>query len=118
MASRAVDESRSVDAWGPVRRGFAVWLADGRRGSVADIRIEVSGAVELVVATGLFFRTTVTVGAAQLEAILPGERRIIAGQPRDGCHEPRPDADAETIGALLRLPVKDASSTDSPLDAA
>lgn len=118
MASRAVDESRSVEAWGPVRRGFAVWLADGRRGSVADIRIEPSGAVELVVATGLFFRTTVTVGAAEIEAILPGERRIIVGPQHDGCHEPRPDAGAETIGAPLRLPVKVASSTDSPLEAA
>ena len=101
---------------GPCRRGFAVWLADGRRGSVSDIRVEPSGAVKLLVATGLFFRTIVMVGAAEIEAILPGERRIIVGQPHDGCHGPRPDADAET--EPVRLPVKGATSTDSPLDAA
>lgn len=117
LASGAV-EGRSTDEWGPVRRGFAVWLADGRRGSVADIRLGQSGAVELLVATGLFFRTVVTVQAAEIEAILPRERRIIVGQPGDGCHEPRLEADSESLGGPVRLPVRRAAPTESPPDAA
>ena len=116
MARGAVHEPRSVEAWGPVRRGFAVWLADGRRGSVADIRVESSGAVKLLVATGLFFRTIVMVGAAEIDAILPGERRIIVGQPHDDSEWPRPNANAER--EPVSLPVEGATSTDSPLEAA
>ena len=56
------------------------------------------------------------VGAAEIEAILPGERRIIVAEPDDGCHWPRPNADRE--GEPVRLPVKHATSTDSPMDAA
>ena len=117
LASDAV-EGTSTDEWGPVRRGFAVWLADGRHGSVADIRLGPGGAVELLVATGLFFRKLVAVRAAEIEAILPGERRIIVGQPADGCHEPRLQAAAECLGAPVRLPVERSSSSNSPHDAA
>jgi hypothetical protein len=116
LAIRAV-EGTSTDEWGPVRRGFAVWLADGRRGSVADIRLGRGGAVELLVATGLFFRTVVTVRAGEIEAILPRERRLIVGRADDGCHEPRLEA-GPSLGAPVRLPVKRASSTESPPDAA
>ncbi len=117
MASSAV-EGTSTAEWGPVRRGFAVWLADGRHGSVADIRLGPGGAVELLVATGLFFRKLVAVRAAEIEAILPGERRIIVGQPDDACHDARPEAVPESLGAPIPLPVKRALSSDSPDDAA
>ena len=110
MADRAIDGGRSVDEWGPVRRGFAVWLADGRRGAVADIRLVRGGGVELLVVTGLFFRSVVTVPAGEVEAILPRERRIVVGPPTDACQEPREAADGE----LVRLPVKQSASDDPP----
>ena len=101
-----------------MRRGFGVWLADGRRGSVADILLARGGGVELLVATGRFLRTLVTVRAAEIKAILPGERRIIVGQAGGGPNEARGDADVESLPETVRLPVERASSAHSPLDAA
>ena len=100
-----------------VRRGFAVWSP-----TAGTARLPTSASKGTGRRTHgrdwAVLRTTVTVGAAEVEAILSRERRIIVGQPHDGCHEARRDADAERIGAPLRLSVKDGSSTDSPLDAA
>ena len=118
MSSSAVDHGRAADEWGPVRRGFGVWLADGRRGSVADIRRSGGGGVELVVVTGLFFRTLVTVRPTEIEAILPGLRRIIVRQPDGARQETCGDDDVEGLGDVLRLPVRRAPSIDSPPDAA
>ncbi len=101
MASTEAVVTHSGDEWGPVRRGFAVWLADGRRGSVREIRRGPDDAVELLVVTGLFFRTHVTVRAAEIEEILPNLRRIIVGEPQDG-DEPGADGDV-AAGALTRL---------------
>ena len=111
MANRAIERGRSVDEWGPVRRGFAVWLADGRRGSLADIRFDRGGSVDLLVATGFFFPSVVRVPAAEIEAILPGERRIVVGRPRAGYRESRAGAlHAEPV----RLPIRRGASHDPP----
>ena len=80
MGTSAVEECMTANEWGPVRRGFAVWLPDGRRGTVYDIRRGGGGGVEFVVATGLFLRTLVTVRPPEIEAILPRLRRIVVGE--------------------------------------
>ena len=114
LASSAV-VTNSANEWGPVRPGFAVWLADGRRGSVREIRRGPGGAVELLVVTGLFFRTLVTVRAAEIEEILPNLRRIIVGEPQ-GREDPGADRDVPA-GTITRLPTR-RSATGLPRDAA
>ncbi len=118
MASSVAGETGSVREWGPVRRGFAVWLPDGRRGSVAEIRFGRGGGVELSVVTGLFFRTHVTVPAAEIEVIPPELRRVIVGGPPGGGPEARVDGDVETPGAMSTLSTQPASSTGWPRDPA
>jgi hypothetical protein len=118
LASSAAGEISSAGGWGPVRRGFGVWLADGRRGSVADIRRGRGGGVELLVVTGLFFRTQVTVPAAEIEVIQPGLRRIIVGGPPGGGHEAGVDGDVETPGVMTTFSAQGASSAAWPRDPA
>lgn len=118
MASSAAGETSSPGEWSPVRRGFAVWLADGRRGSVAEIRLGRGGGVEFSVVTGLFFRTHVTVRADEIEVILPELRRIIVGRGPGAGNETGVDGDVETPGAISTLSTQQASSTRSPRDPA
>ncbi len=113
MATSAAGKASTPEEWGTVRRGFAVWLADGRRGSVAEIRRVSSGRAELLVVTGLFFRTQVTVPAAEIEVILPELRRIIIGKAHGGGHQPAVDGDVQPLGPVTRLPTEQVSS--SPL---
>ena len=119
MATSTLNNGRSAEAWGAVRRGFAVWLADGRRGSVVDIRFTGGGGIELLVTTGLFFPTLVTVRPDEIEVILPRERRIIVGEAEGDDHETRADGDGEAHRTTVsQLPVKHSSPSDWPLDAA
>ena len=118
MGTSAVDECITANAWGPVRRGFSVWLPDGRRGAVYDIRHSGGGGVEFVVATGLFLRTLVTVRPPEIEAILPRLRRIIVGEADVGGHETGLGSDVEKVGGIVRMPVRESPPIDSPPDAA
>ena len=119
MKRSAIDDvNPASEGWGPVRRGFAVRLPDGRRGSLADIRHTDGGGVELLVATGLFSRTLVTVRAADIEAIMPRGRRIIVGDAADGCHDAHADGTIGTAGGIARLPIANPSRSDPPKDAA
>lgn len=111
MATSAAGEASTPEDWGTVRRGFAVWLADGRRGSVAEIRRPCSGRVELRVVTGLFFRTHVTVLPAEIEVILPELRRIIIGEAHGGGHQPAMDGDVQTPGAVTPSRTEQLAST-------
>jgi hypothetical protein len=118
MTSSAAPEASSADELVRVRRGFAVWLADGRRGSVAEVRRGQSGGVELVVVTGLFFRTHVTVRAAEIEVVQPQLRRVIVGKPHASGQETSVDVDVDTRAAIIRFPTEQASSAGWPRDPA
>jgi hypothetical protein len=104
--ARDRSETKRLDEWGPVCRGFLVLLPDGQRGSVQDIRLVDQG-VELLVETGLFVRRRFIVGADDVEAILPAEYQIVARTSRrvavlGGAGE------VETAGGIVRMPAHDA----------
>ncbi len=118
MSSSVAGEASSAGEWGGVRRGFAVWLPDGRRGAVAEVRLGRRGGVELSVVTGLFFRTQVTVPAAEIEVIPPELRRIIVGKRHGGGPEAGVDGDGDTPDTIIRFPTERSSSTGWPGDPA
>jgi hypothetical protein len=96
-------EARRAAEWGPVCRGYQVLLPDAQRGFVEDIRIR-DGEVELIVATGLFVRRRLTVGANEIEAILPGACRIVV-RSSDGAGTGNGVGDLEAAGGVVRMPV-------------
>jgi hypothetical protein len=102
MAGQA-SEARRVAEWGPVSRGYQVLLPDDQRGFVEDIRIR-DGEVELTVATGLFVRRRLTVGANELEAILPAACRIVV-RASAGAPTANGSRNHEVAGGILRMPV-------------
>jgi hypothetical protein len=112
MAAEA-GEARRTDEWGPVSRGFRVSLPDGERGCVEDVTLR-GGAVELVVATGLFVRRLVTVRAHEIEAILPAARRIVVRGSNGGVPAGDAAADLEAAGGIVRMPVRHSSRIGSP----
>jgi hypothetical protein len=107
-----VTDAKRVDEWGPVCRGFHVSLPEGQRGCVQDIALGDDG-VELVVETGLFMRRVLTVGADEIEAILPAAGRIIlrpsvAAAAREG------GGGVEAVGGIVRMPVRHSSRIGAP----
>jgi hypothetical protein len=74
-------ETKRLEQWGPVCRGFLVLLPDGQRGSVRGIRVGDHG-VELLVETGLFVRRGLIVGTDDIEAILPAANQIVVRASR------------------------------------
>jgi hypothetical protein len=118
MAAEA-GEVRHTDEWGPVSRGFRVSLPSGERGCVEEITLR-GGAVEFVVATGLFVRRLVTVRAHEIEAILPATRRIVVRGSNGGApHAEDAATEVEAVGGIVRMPVRHSSRIGSPpMDAA
>lgn len=112
MAAEASEVQRT-DEWGPVSRGFRVSLPDGERGCVEEITLG-GGAVELVVATGLFVGRLVTVRAHEIEAILPAARRIVARGSNGGVPAGDAAAELEAAGGIVRMPVRHSSRIGSP----
>ncbi len=111
MAAEAGDVRRANE-WGPVCRGFRVSLPDGERGCVEEIRF-VDSRVELLVATGLLVRRLVTVGAHEIEAILPAVRRIVVrSNGAVGAGDAAAELDA--AGGIVRMPVRHSSRIGSP----
>jgi hypothetical protein len=95
-------ETRRLDEWGPVCRGFLVLLPDGGRGSVQDIRVGDEG-VELLVETGLFVRRGLIVGAHDVEAILPAAFQLVVRDSRGA--ESGDGAEVEAAGGIVRMPL-------------
>ena len=109
-------EARRAAEWGPVCRGYQVLLPDGQRGFVEDIHIR-DGEVELVVATGLFVRRHLTVGANEIESILPAACRIVV-RSSDGAAAANGLADLEAAGGIVRMPVLNSSRLGSATEEA
>ena len=111
----AAGKVSSAEMWGPVCRGFSVSFPDGERGRVEDIRLR-DGAVELIVATGLFARRLVAIGGADVEAILPRTRRLIV----ESRHPDSEDiSGAEAVGGIVRMAARHSSRlSSSPEEAA
>ncbi len=110
----AAGQVSSAEMWGPVCRGFSVSLPDGERGRVEEIRLR-GGAVELIVATGLFARRLVTIDGADVEAILPRTRRLIV-ESRTRDTEDVTGVDA--VGGIVRMAARHSSRLSSPPEAA
>ncbi len=107
--------AKRAPEWGPVCRGYQVLLPDGRRGHVEDIRLGDDG-VELIVATGLFVRSQLTVGEREIEAILPAACRIVV-RASEGVGAENGVGDVEAAGGILRMPVVHSLRPSFPEDA-
>jgi hypothetical protein len=108
-------EARRAADWGPVCRGYHVLLPDDQRGFVEDIRIR-GGEVELIVATGLFVRRHLTVGANEIDSILPAACRIVV-RSADGAAAANGTGDLEAAGGIVRMPVLHSLRASVPEDA-
>ena len=108
-------KARWAADWGPVCRGYEVVLPDGRRGFVEEIRIR-DGEVELIVAAGLFVRRHLTVGANDIESILPAASRIVV-RWSDGDAAANGEGDLEAAGGIVRMPVLHSLRASLPEDA-
>ena len=94
---RAAEAVSKAETWGPVCRGFSVGFPDGGRGRVERIRVTDAG-VALLVATGARVRL-VAVDGADVELILPRQRRIVVGS------QVRTDdaAGVDAAGGIIRM---------------
>lgn len=97
--------------WGPACLGYRVSLPGGEQGRVDAVRVR-DGDVELVVATSTAPRRLVGVRADEIDAILPGPRRIVVGDPGG---VPSDGAAVETAGGILRLPPRNSLRIGSPV---
>jgi hypothetical protein len=100
MTGEAIQTKR-LDEWGPVCRGFLVLLPDGQRGCVQDIRLGEDG-VELLVETGLFVRRGLVVGVDEVEAILPASYEIVV-RPSRGVPVGDGGGEVEAAGGIVRM---------------
>lgn len=91
------------DTWGPVSRGFTVWLPNGESGTLRQIR-HLGDRVELLVEVGSA-GSLVAVDGGDVDTILPRRRRVIIHRA-----PPRDDASAvEAAGGIIRLPARDST---------
>lgn len=107
----AVATVSSAVRWGPVRRGFSVAFPDGEHGRVEEIRIR-EGGVELIVSTGSGAARLCTVDGREVQAILPGLRRIIVRASPRPCRED--PAAIEVAGGIVRMTARHSSRLGSP----